>query len=382
MAVAQMQDEYLFDADSHVLEPPDLWDNYLESAYRDRGIRITPDAKGVDQLWVDNELVMPNRLAAIGGVDMDTSQLLDPHGKLGYMDGAPPASMSGPERIKLYNEWGLSAGLVLPTVGILWDKDDAPLANAYCRAYNDWVYDFQAADRNRIIIAAHLNLRDIPNAIKELKHRLQQGFKGVFLPPERVDGKGFADPHFDPLWAFVEEVGVPLLPHVIVRTRRIVTGFAGDWYSKGQLNLTFSFALGGTSQLMPAITAMVVDGLFDKFPRLKVASVEAGAGWAAYAMDRLDEKYKRFKWQAPLKLDLPSDYFRRNLWFVAEPEERTIGAMLELVGEDRILWGSDYPHIDSDLAAVPQIRHSIAGLSKQRQKAVFGENAKKLFGLT
>jgi uncharacterized protein len=227
----------------------------------------------------------------------------------------------------------------------------------------------------------HLNLRDIPNAIKELDRRLKQGFRGVFLPPERVDGKGFADPHFDPLWAFVEEAGVPLLPHVIVRTRRIVTGFAGDWYSRGRLNLTFSFGMGGASQLMPAIAAMVVDGLFDKFPRLKVASIEAGAGWAAYVMDRLDEKYKRFKWQAPLKLDLPSDYFRRNLWFCAEPEERTIGAMLELVGEDRILWGSDYPHVDSYLEAAQQIRRSVAGLSKARQRAVLGENARKLFGL-
>jgi len=381
MALAQKQDEYLFDADSHVLEPPDMWDNYLDPKFRHRGIRITPNEQGVDQLWCDGEIIMPNRLAAIGGVDMDTSKLFDPHGKLSYMDGAPPASMSGPERIKLFDEWGLSAGLVLPTVGILWDKDDAPLANAYCRAYNDWVYDFQAADRNRIIIATHLNLRDIPGAIREFERCLDKGFRGVFLPPERLDGKGFADPYFDPLWARIEEAGVPLLPHVIVRTRRIVTGFAGDWYSPGKLNLTFSFAMGGTSQLMPAIVAMVVDGLFDKFPRLKVASVEAGAGWAAYAMDRLDEKYKRFKWQAPLKLDLPSDYFRRNLWFVAEPEERTIDSMLDLVGEDRILWGSDYPHIDSDLAAVSQVRHSVSGLSDARKHAVLGGNAKKLFGL-
>lgn len=380
-SIAYQETEYLFDADSHVMEPPDLWDNYLDPAFRNRGIRILPDANGIDQLWVDGQVVMPNRLSAIGGVGMDTSQLFDPHGRLTYMDGAPPASMFGPERLKLFDEWGVGGGLVLPTVGILWDMDDAPLANAYCRAYNDWVYDYQAADRNRLIAAAHLNLRDIPNAIKELDRRLKQGFKGVFLPPERVDGKGFADPHFDPLWAFVEEAGVPLLPHVIVRTRRIVTGFAGDWYSRGQLNLTFSFGMGGASQLMPAIAAMVVDGLFDKFPRLKVVSIEAGAGWAAYVMDRLDEKYKRFKWQAPLKLDLPSDYFRRNLWFCAEPDERTIGAMLELVGEDRILWGSDYPHVDSYLEAASQIRHSVAGLSKERQRAVLGENARKLFGL-
>ncbi|MEQ1890346.1 MAG: amidohydrolase family protein [Alphaproteobacteria bacterium] len=381
MALAQLQDEYLFDADSHVLEPPDMWDNYLEAKFKDRAIRITKDAGGVEQLWVDGEIIMRNRLAAIGGVGMDTSKLLEPLGKLTYMDSAPPASMSGHERLKLYEDWGLGGGLVLPTIGILWDKDDAPLANAYCRAYNDWVYDFQAPDRERMVIAAHLNLRDIPNAIKELDRNLARGFKGVFLPPERVDGKGFAHPHFDPLWARIEEAGVPLLPHVIVRTQRLVTGFAGDWYNAGQVNLTFSFAMGGASQLMPALVSMVLDGTFDKFPRLKVCSIEAGAGWAPYAMDRMDEKYKRFKWQSPLKLDLPSDYFRRNIWAVAEPEERTIGSVLDILGEDRVLWGSDYPHIDSDLEAVSMIRHSVAGLSEARKHAVLGGNAKKLFGI-
>ena len=381
MAAAQKLEEYLFDADSHVLEPPDMWDNYLESKFQSRGIHVIPDANGIDQLWVDGEIILRNRMGALGGVGMDAAQVHNAQSKLSYMDCAPPASMDGNERIKLYEEWGLGGGLVLPTIGILWDKDDAPLANAYCRAYNDWVYDFQAPDRNRMVIAAHLNLRDIPNAIKELDRNLARGFKGVFLPPERVDGKGFAHPHFEPLWARIEEAGVPLLPHVIVRTQRVVTGFAGDWYNSGQVNLTFTFAMGGTSQLMPALVAMVADGTFDKFPRLKVCCIEAGAGWVPYAMDRMDEKYKRFKWQYPLKLDLPSDYFRRNIWVVAEPEERTISSVLELLGEDRVLWGSDFPHIDSEIEAVSMIRHTVAGLSPVRRHAVLGGSAKKLFGI-
>jgi predicted TIM-barrel fold metal-dependent hydrolase len=77
----------------------------------------------------------------------------------------------------------------------------------------------------------------------------------------------------------------------------------------------------------------------------------------------------------------PSDYIKRNCYFVAEPEERTIGAMLDIVGEDRILWGSDYPHVDSTLAAPELIRNSIAALSPERQAAVLGENARRVFGL-
>ncbi len=374
-------DLFIFDADAHVLEPKDLWENYLESEFKDRAIKFRINDKGVEQLFADNEVILPNCTAALGGVNIDRTEAFNPLSGLTYLDGAPPGSMDGVERIVQFDHWGLSGGLVLPTIGILWDSDDNNLANAYCRAYNNWLYDFQAADRNRLVVAANLNFHDIDEAVKELDVRLKQGFKGVFLPPERVDGHAFASDYFDPLWARIEEAGVPLLMHVIVRSRRFVTGFVGDWYET-PANRTFSFALGALSQVMPACMAMVMDGLFDKFPKLKVVAIEAGCGWAPYAMDRLDEKYQHFS-GFDLKLDLnkPSDYFRRNLWFVAEPEERTIGSALELVGEDRILWGSDFPHIDSHIDAPGQVKGNVSHLPEYLQRAVLGDNARKLFAL-
>jgi predicted TIM-barrel fold metal-dependent hydrolase len=131
---------------------------------------------------------------------------------------------------------------------------------------------------------------------------------------------------------------------------------------------------------MPALAAMVTDLLFERFPKLKMLSVESGCGYAAYLMDRLDEKYTRFRSIQPMPLR-PSDYIRRNCYFVAEPEERTIGAMLDLVGEDRILWGSDYPHVDSMMAAPRLIHRALNGLTRTRQAAVLGENARRVFGL-
>src|SRR5262249_58948763 len=112
-------------------------------------------------------------------------------------------------------------------------------------------------------------------------------------------------------------------------------------------------------------------------PKLKIVSVEAGCGWAAYLMDRLDEKHGRFG-GGSLR---PSEYIRRNCYFVAEPEERTIGAMLELVGEDRILWGSDYPHVDSYLDPPQQIRHAVADLSPARQAGGRGGDARRVVGV-
>jgi predicted TIM-barrel fold metal-dependent hydrolase len=141
----------------------------------------------------------------------------------------------------------------------------------------------------------------------------------------------------------------------------------------------FGFGLGATGQLIPAVTSMVLDGLFDRFAALKVVCVEAGCGFAAYLADRLDEKHHFFKAASPLKLR-PGEYFRRNLYFVAEPEERTIGAMLDLVGEDRILWGSDFPHIDSRMDAADLIRGGVAELTPERQARVLGGNAAAIWG--
>ena len=75
------------------------------------------------------------------------------------------------------------------------------------------------------------------------------------------------------------------------------------------------------------------------------------------------------------------DYFRRNIWVVAEPEERTIGSAMDLLGEDRVLWGSDFPHIDSTLEAPRLIRESVAGLSQDRRRKLLGANARIVFQL-
>ena len=108
----------------------------------------------------------------------------------------------------------------------------------------------------------------------------------------------------------------------------------------------FSFGLGGTGQMIPAVTAMVTDLLFERFPRLKIASVEAGCGYAPYLMDRLDAKHEAFRALVNMPKK-PSEYIKQNCYFVAEPRERTIEEVLRLVGEDRVVWGSDYPHVDA-----------------------------------
>ena len=370
---------FVVDVDSHIMEPPDLWQTYLEPKYRERAIFIR-QAPGGEELVIDGDVLMKGRLASLGGVEHDAAALfMQPD--VPYLDGCPAASMKTDARIRLLDDWGVTAGVVFPTIGILWDKPEDPeLAIAYARAYNNWQWDFASPALDRIVPIAHVPLYDVELAYAELSRCLKLGFKGMFLAPEPVNGKRPSDPEFDRLWALLEEAQLPVTVHLIVRFNRVVNEAATRWYDRGFMNTVFAFGIGGTSQLIPATASLVCDGLFDRFPKLKVVMVESGAGYAAYLMDRLDEKFERFRSLVPIKRK-PSEYFRENLWFVMDPSERSIDAQCDLVGEDRFVWGSDFPHIDSHIDAVAEVKRAVATMSSHRQKLILGENARRLFSL-
>ena len=368
----------VIDCDSHVMEPADLWQRYLEPKFRDRAIRIE-ETDGIERLIIGEKVVLERVLAGLGGANIDRRKLFtEPHR---YIDGCPPASYDPAERAKLLDSWGVDRGVLFPTIGILpFPEDDVALASAYCRAYNTWQAEFFQSIPDRVVPIATVNWHDVDEAARELDRCLALGFRGLFVPPETIAGKSPGDAQFDPLWSRCQDAGIPGCLHVIVRFDGAATPFSG-WRTAG-LGPTFGFALGATGQLIPALAALVLGGLFDRFQTLKIASVEAGCGFAAYLMDRLDEKHHFFRplSTAPLA-EHPSDYIRRNCYFVAEPEERTIGAMMDLVGEDHILWGSDYPHVDSRLDAAELMRESVKDESGTRLAGFLGENAMSLFGL-
>lgn len=373
---------FVVDMDSHVMEPPDLWENYLEEKYQDRAIHIRPRADGVEELVVDNKVILAGRLAALGGVEHAAEEVFT-SSDLSYTDGCPLASYNTQARVKLLDEWNVDAGAVFPTIGILWDKEEDPaLAMAYARAYNNWQWDFAKPALDRILPIAQIPLYDVDLAQQELQRCLKLGFKGMFLAPEPVCGKRPSHPDFDPIWQLMVDADLPVCVHLIVRFDRIVNLSGTNWWNpeteKG--NSVFSFALGGTMQLIPAVAALVCDGLFDRFPDLKIAIVESGAGYVRYLMDRLDEKYLRFGKLNPLKR-MPSEYIRDNFWFVMDPSEASIDAQCDLVGEDKFLWGSDYPHIDSHMKAMSEVHTALAPMSEHRRNLVLGGNARRLFNL-
>ena len=354
----------LIDCDSHVLEPADLWTNYLESEFVDRAIRIETE-DGIEKLIIGEEVVLQGVLAGLGGAHLDKANLFTPG--MRYIDGCPLASYDPQARVAEMDKWGVSHSLVFPTICILpFPTNDQALANAYCRAYNNWMADFSRDCAGRVWPVAIINWHDIEEAATELERCVKLGFKALFVPPETVSNKRPGDTHFDRIWAICQDANLPACLHVVVRFSGAAVPFA-EWHATSPGPI-FGFGLGATGQLIPALTSMITDSLFERFPKLKVLSVEAGAGYAPYLMDRLDAKYEVFAGLLPLKKK-PSEYIRSNCYFVAEPLERTVDMVMDLVGPDRVMWGSDYPHIDG-LAEVSD---------HPAQSEVLSANALKVF---
>ncbi|HVT76764.1 MAG TPA: amidohydrolase family protein [Acidimicrobiales bacterium] len=366
------------DADSHVLEPRDLWTTYMEPKWRDHAIRIE-ETGGVESLLIADVPVLTGSLAGLGGSHLDPLEALTTG--LKYEDGNPPASYDPAARVAMYDAQGITAGVVFPTIGILpVPSEDEALKSAYCRAYNRWQAEFAAGAPDRILPIASLNFGDPDEAARELDWCLAHGFRGVFLPPEPINGLRPGDAAYDPIWARCAEAGAPVCLHVVVRF-----GGAGLPYQawvETMPGMLFGFALTAPGQLIPTLSTMVLDRVFDRHPALKVVCVEAGCGWAPFVMDRLDDKFRRLRGliMEPTQ-EKPSDYLRRNVWYVAEPHECTIPAVVDLVGADHVLWGSDFPHIDADVNANDVIVEAVASLRDADRAQVLGETAAVLFGL-
>lgn len=373
------------DADGHVLEPRDTWQRYLEPGFRDRAIRIERDGDGVEVLLVDGRphRALRGRLGALGGIGMESADLMTV-GQRSYEDGCPPGGYDPHARLRVMDDEQIDVALLYPTIGIAWEGlvRDPELATAYCRAYNRWIVDFCSADRRRLVPIAHVCLMDPEGAVAEVRRARRDGCAGVYLspdPPAR-GGRQFDDPSLAPFWEAVQELEMPVAFHVVARseqqTLREWTG-AGDHPVGG---VVFGFAFLALD-VMVAFTSMMTRGLFETYPRLKLAVLEAGSNWITAWLDRLDHKSEVMRPFSPLSL-LPSEYFKRQCVISAEPDESLTGPVVEHLGADYVIWASDYPHLDASFHVVRTIRERLAGLPPDAQRKVLGANALRFYGLT
>jgi predicted TIM-barrel fold metal-dependent hydrolase len=370
------------DADGHILEPPDLWERYLEPRWRDRALRIRTDEEGLEYLEIGGE---PSRLSnrgfpgTLGRMGEIRAEELRPSPERTYLSSAPFGSMDACERLQLLDAEHLDAAILYPTLGILWEAEleDVALSQAYCRAYNRWIADFCRDSSGRLVPIAHLSLGDPAAAAQELERAVGDGCRGGFVVPFTIGRKAHGHPDHDAVFATAQDLSVPLAIHpsfepIAIVSRRFV--------ETRKLRLLNSVIAG--DGVRHAFTTLFDHGVFDRFPRLKIAILESGGGWIGYWLDRLDAVYEAtfIGGRVPLR-EKPSFYFRRQCWISCDPDERTIPALMDLVGPDRFLWASDYPHPDHTGDYLKKLEELAGRLPEPARERLLGANAREAYGL-
>ena len=373
------------DADGHILEPPTIWEDYIDPKYRDRALRFRLDEQGLEELEIGGERSMMSRrgfpatLGAMGAPDLPAIQK-DPART--YVGEAPFGSMDPNERLELLDAEGLDAVILYTTVGLLWEAElkDPELSQAYTTAYNRWICEF-CSGSPRLVPTAHLSLSDPAAAARELERAVADGAKGCYVAPFTQDAKPLGHPDHDPVFAAAQDLGVPFAIHPTFEPQWTKGQRMGTWENVKQLRLLASVtASDGVRQ---QFTTLFDYAVFDKFPQLKVLVLESGGGWIGYWLDRIDAVYGHtfIGDRVPLE-HKPSDYFRERCWISCDPDERMIPALAERYGVERFLWASDFPHADHTPEYVDDLNELVSSFPADQRRQFVGDNARALFDLT
>jgi len=370
------------DADGHVLEPPDLWERYIDPSCRDLALRIRRDIDGLEYLEIGGKPSERSRRGfpgTLGGMGKGR-QDIKPSPERTYIAGAPFGSMNATERLELLDREGLDAAVLYPTLAILWEAelDDVALSQAYTRAYNRWIVDFCSSARGRLVPIAHLSLGDPHAAARELERAVRSGARGAFVAPFTLTRKPHGHPDHDPVFAAAQDLDVAIAIHPT---------FEPSWANSQRFTdarrARLFLSVSASDGVRHAFTTLFDFGVFDRFPRLRVVVLESGGGWIGYWLDRLDAVYEAtFLGESVPLVEKPSTYFRRQCWISCDPDERTIPALADLLGADRFFWASDFPHPDHTGNYLEELEELAGKLNMASRRRLLGDNVREVYGIS
>lgn len=355
---------FIVSADGHVQEPNDLWKTRMDEKYYHRLPGVTIDSKG-DQ-FQKTEGFRPLRIRNIKFEGEDA---------LRNQSGKDPAA-----RIKDLADDGVDAEVLFPNKGLtIWATPDAEFSHEMCRAWNDWAWETFADYNDRLSPMACIAPGALDKAIAEIQRCAKLGFRGLSLPckphwgaPNHED-PNYNLPEFDPLWACIQDVDLPVTFHVSTgRDPRT---------SRGNGGAVINYAVHSLAPTMEPIANLCASGVLDRYPKIAFGSIEAGIGWVAWALSAMDEAYKKHHmWVRPKLKLLPSEYFRQN-GFASFQEDK---AGLDLAREhgliDNFLWANDFPHHEGTWPhSAAAIERTMDGLSDEERAKILGLNSARIF---
>lgn len=335
-------------ADSHVIEPHDLWQRLVEPPFRDRAPVLVHDEDTDRLACAEAQLPPVGLLAGCARGDEEVRW----EGR--WEEDVFPGGYDPDIRLQDLARDGVDAEVLYPTIAMqLYPVADPDFQWALFRAYNTWLAEeFCAAHPERYLGVAMLNHEDVDAAVAELERSADLGLAGAMVPLYAGEDNPYHDPRFDRLWAAAVAHDMPVSLHAATtrdRTRAWNRGTPTD-------------AIVRPVQIQRVLLDMILNGLFDRVPGLRIVSAENDAGWAGSMLERADYFWHRnakvvhHRDSKALCARPPSEYFRENVRLTFMRDHTAVLAA-DIIGERTLMWGNDFPHHVSTWPRSGQVLH-------------------------
>jgi len=363
---------WVFDADGHVVEPDDMWDRHLPTKYRE----YAPHAvQGSGEFWFECHDRVGFRIAG-------RRESVGAPGQTPHQEAAPVAARGGAEPGPRLEDMALDAidtVALYPTFGLMIQGvTERDAAVALCRAVNDWLAEYCAHDPSRLLGIGTLPMTDAGDALAEARRCVEElGFRGVWRRPEHFDGlPRLQDDAYEPLWDFLEGADAAFGVHPGMSGLVPYDELAGRYDDY----FTALHAAHFVTEHLLALTTFIAYGILERHPRLRVAFLESGAGWALSYVHRLDEHEELFGFDRGALSLTPSEYFARQCFVSVEDDEPGLAGVLERY-PGSVVFASDYPHADGTFPGSTRPLLETTRLEPAAVRAVLRDNARRLYGL-
>ncbi len=390
---APILDIPVFDADNHLYETQESFLKFLPDRFK--GAIDYVEVRGRTKIVIRGTIseYIPNPtfdVVARPGAMEEYYRVGNPDGKsrreiFGEPMRAIPA-FRGPEaRLALMDEQGIDRALMFPTLASVLEermRDDPYLTHAAIHALNEWMYEtWQFNYKDRIFATPVITLPIVEDAIAELDWVVERGARVVLIrpaPPSGVRGpRSFGLPEFDPFWERVVEHDILVAMH---SSDSGYERYTNDWMGSNSEMLPFQpqafRMLSAWRPIEDAVSALVCHGALSRFPKLKVAVIENGSSWVEPLLKNMKDLYKKMPQDFA---ENPVDVIKRNI-YISPFWEEDLGALAELIGEDHVLFGSDYPHPEG-LADPRSYVDELKGVPESTVAKIMGGNLARLMNV-
>ncbi|HZM44553.1 MAG TPA: amidohydrolase family protein [Burkholderiales bacterium] len=371
----------IFDSDTHVGPFMDVLDKHLtagEKAKLPAWEKFASKNKDGHTVYNKGARQYRRRLGKDAPEDTKGQYMAGFTGAHGARKPSPRVDDDPAERIKDMDYEGVDVNLTLPSGWFgTWNAgEDVALEMGMYRAYHRWMEEYCGAYPTRLGGVILTSARDIPGSLEEIKRWGKSRWAWGLMVYAPYGGAPLDHPDLEPLWAACQEYDLSIALHTFTVMPPYAPGGLDTWD-----NLFLQRSAAHPWCGMRNMAALIGAGLMDRYPRLRIGTLEAGHGWLPFWMARLDEHAKTIKAALPELKGLPSSYVRNGRYFQSiEPPEGSdlTNSVIDLVGEDVLMYASDYPHGESHF---PHSVEMVMGwkMSETRRRKLFWDNAVRYY---